>query len=124
MCLSVSERRKLHRIDEAVRRSDPRLASLIGIFSRLTAGEAMPAHERLRSRHSPIRSSLLAATAVITAMITWLAAMTCRLGTRVQPCRRAAGRLVRRLPASQARRRGQRREVTAQPPAHPGLSHP
>jgi hypothetical protein len=47
MRLSLSERWKLHRIEAAVRRSDPRLAALLAIFTRLTAQDAMPPHERL-----------------------------------------------------------------------------
>ena len=47
MPLSLSERWKLHRIEVAVRRSDPRLAALLAMFSRLAARDAMPPHERL-----------------------------------------------------------------------------
>jgi hypothetical protein len=47
MPLSLSERWKLHRIEVAVRRSDPRLAALLAMFTRLTARDAMPPHERL-----------------------------------------------------------------------------
>jgi hypothetical protein len=47
MRLSLSERWKLHRIETAVRHSDPRLAALLTIFTRLTARDAMPPHQRL-----------------------------------------------------------------------------
>jgi len=47
MPLSLSERWKLHRIEVAVRRSDPRLAALLAMFTRLAARDAMPPHERL-----------------------------------------------------------------------------
>ena len=47
MRLSLSERWKLHRIGVAVRRSDPRLAALLAMFTRLAARDAMPPHERL-----------------------------------------------------------------------------
>ena len=57
MRLSLSERWKLHRIGVAVRRSDPRLASLLAIFTRLAARDAMPPHERLDA--SEPRSGLL-----------------------------------------------------------------
>jgi hypothetical protein len=35
-------RRRLRRIDRELRRSDPELASMLSIFSRLNAGEMMP----------------------------------------------------------------------------------
>ena len=47
MPLSLSERWKLHRIEVAVRRSDPRLAALLAMFTRLAARDVMPPHERL-----------------------------------------------------------------------------
>jgi hypothetical protein len=42
MPLSLSQRWKPHRIEAAVRRSDPRLAALLAIFTRLAAQDAMP----------------------------------------------------------------------------------
>lgn len=47
MRLSLTERWKLHRIEVAVSRSDPHLAALLAMFTRLAAREAMPPHERL-----------------------------------------------------------------------------
>ena len=47
MRLSLNERWKLHRIEAALRRSDPRLAALLAMFTRLAAQDAMPPHERL-----------------------------------------------------------------------------
>lgn len=47
MPLSLWELWKLHRIEVAIRRSDPGLAALLTIFARLTARDAMPGHERL-----------------------------------------------------------------------------
>lgn len=48
MSLSAHERRVLHDIDDRIRTSDPRLASLLATFSRLTAAEEMPAREQVR----------------------------------------------------------------------------
>jgi hypothetical protein len=45
-------RRRLRRIDRELRRSDPELASMLSIFSRLNAGETMPTREQLR--RSPV----------------------------------------------------------------------
>jgi hypothetical protein len=52
MPVSWSEQRKLNRIDKAVTLSDPRLAAMMVIFTRLAIGEALPARERLpRAAH-------------------------------------------------------------------------
>ena len=42
-------RRRLRRIDRELRRSDPELASMLSIFSRLNAGETMPGWEQMRT---------------------------------------------------------------------------
>ena len=45
-------RRRLRRIDRELRRSDPELAAMLSIFSRLNAGEMMPGWEQVRT--SPV----------------------------------------------------------------------
>ena len=45
-------RRRLRVIDRELRRSDPELASMLSIFSRLNAGEMMPGWEQVRT--SPV----------------------------------------------------------------------
>ncbi|HTS95732.1 MAG TPA: hypothetical protein VMI33_03855 [Streptosporangiaceae bacterium] len=50
MGLPASQRRILERIEHALRGSDPRLAALFSIFSRLNRDEEMPAIEQLRAR--------------------------------------------------------------------------
>ena len=55
MRLPLSERRRLRRIGKAIGRSDPRLASLLGMFSKLAVDDAMPGHENLHARHSAAR---------------------------------------------------------------------
>ena len=42
-------RRRLRRIGRELRRSDPELASMLSIFSRLNAGEMMPGWEQMRT---------------------------------------------------------------------------
>jgi DUF3040 family protein len=49
MRLSLRERRNLRHINRALRGADPRLASMLDMFSRLAAGDAMPSHEQLRA---------------------------------------------------------------------------
>src|SRR6516162_8831809 len=55
MSLTEPETQALGCIADGLAGSDPRLASMLTIFSRLAAGEEMPAREktRARRRHSP-----------------------------------------------------------------------
>ena len=46
MSLSSWERQALDAIKEGLARSDPRLAALLGTFTRLVSSEAMPSQER------------------------------------------------------------------------------
>jgi Protein of unknown function (DUF3040) len=70
MSLSRRQQRLLNQIDEAVSRSDPRLAGMLAVFTRLTAGEPMPCREQLRTLVGWIRAALvLAATAITTLII-------------------------------------------------------
>ena len=49
MSLSAREQRVLESIKHGLAESDPGLVSLLGIFSRLVSGEAMPAHGRIQA---------------------------------------------------------------------------
>jgi len=46
MSLSLRDRRMLRGIGKALHRDDPRLASMLATFARLTDGEAMPGREQ------------------------------------------------------------------------------
>ena len=75
MTLPYREERLLRRVDHALRRSDPDLASLLSIFARLNAAEAMPARERLRPQLSWALRGLLwpvAAVAFLVAALSFL----------------------------------------------------
>lgn len=50
MTLPVSQQRTLDRIDRMLRDSDPRLAALFAIFTRLTWDEEIPRVEEIRAR--------------------------------------------------------------------------
>ena len=52
------ERQTLNSIQSVLGHTDPKLASLLGTFSRLASSEEMPAHERVRSplHHPPYRT--------------------------------------------------------------------
>jgi hypothetical protein len=49
MSLSAFEQHELQCIENSLADSDPRLASLLATFTRLTAGEEMPARERIQA---------------------------------------------------------------------------
>jgi Protein of unknown function (DUF3040) len=75
MTLPYREERLLRRVDHALRRSDPDLASLLSIFARLNAAEAMPARERLRPQPNWAWRVLLwpmAAVALLVAALAFL----------------------------------------------------
>jgi hypothetical protein len=82
MDLSARDQRLLDQAREDVARSDPRLASMLATFARLTADEAMPDREqlsapaapagragRVRHRAGRVRRAVAAA---MTRLITWL----------------------------------------------------
>ena len=50
MSLSLSDRRMLRRIGKALRRDDPRLASMLTTFAPLTNSEARPGREQVPRR--------------------------------------------------------------------------
>ena len=50
MTLPYREERLLRRVDHALCRSDPDLALMLSIFTRITASEMLPAWEQLRPR--------------------------------------------------------------------------
>ncbi len=57
MSLSADDRRALNSITEGLAESDPVLAGLLDTFTRLTAGEAMPAREQIGARWRQMRGT-------------------------------------------------------------------
>ncbi len=75
MTLPYREQRLLRRVDHALCRSDPGLASLLSAFAWRNAAEAMPARERLRPRPSwawLVLLSPVAAVAYLVAAVAFL----------------------------------------------------
>jgi hypothetical protein len=79
MSLPLTEWRALHRIDKAMHRSDPQLAAALAIFSRLTAGEVMPTHERTCRPDSWPRACLLLVMVTVLRLLTWVAVTSRRM---------------------------------------------
>ena len=59
MSLSYRQLRVLRRIGAETQRTDPGLAGILTVFTRLTAGEPVPAQERLRSPLGRVSATLL-----------------------------------------------------------------
>jgi len=78
MSLSHRQLRTLRRIRAETQRTDPGLAGMLAVFTRLAAGEPMPAQERLRSPLGQVFGTLLRGTCAILAACAaadrWLAA--------------------------------------------------
>ena len=57
MSLSHHQQRQLYRIESGLLRADPPLAEMLGIFGKLTAGQAMPAWEQVPARRDRVRQA-------------------------------------------------------------------
>ncbi len=55
MSLSHHQQRQLYRIESALLRADPQLAAMLGIFGKISAGQAMPAWEQVPARRDRAR---------------------------------------------------------------------
>jgi hypothetical protein len=60
--LNEPQRQALGSIEDSLAGSDPRLASMLNIFSRLAAGEETPAREKIRVRRGRPAAPVRAAT--------------------------------------------------------------
>ena len=57
MSLSHHQQRQLYRIESGLLGADPQLAEMLGIFGKLSAGQAMPAWERVPTRRDRVRQA-------------------------------------------------------------------
>ena len=55
MSLSHHHQRQLHRIETGLLWADPQLAAMLGIFGKISAGQAMPAWEQVPARRDRVR---------------------------------------------------------------------
>ena len=77
MSLNYRQRCQLHRMEARLLRSDPRLAAMLGVFGRLSAGQHMPAWEQLATRRDRIRQ---AAALIMEAIVLMAAAIRLLFG--------------------------------------------
>ena len=66
MSPSHHQQRQLHRIETGLLRADPQLAVMLGIFGKLSAGQAMPAREQVPARRDRIRQAAALTVQAIT----------------------------------------------------------
>ena len=86
MSLNYRQRCHLHRMEARLLRSDPRLAAMLGVFGRLSAGQDMPAWEQLATRRDRIRQAaalIVNAIAIMAAAIHLLFSAVLALVTAV-----------------------------------------
>jgi hypothetical protein len=97
MSLSRCEQSRFRRIEASLRRSDPKLADMPGVFGRLCAGQHMPTWEQAPScRPDPAAALLAAATAVARLLLATARALAAiAYGGRARPSAPETGRLDR-----------------------------
>ena len=66
MSLSHHQQRQLYRIETGLLRADPQLAAMLGIFGKLTAGQAMPARGQVPARRDRARQPAAPAVQAVT----------------------------------------------------------
>ena len=66
MSLSHHQQRQMYRIEAGLLRADPQLAAMLGIFGKLSAGQAMPAWEQVPTRRDRIRQAAALTVQAIT----------------------------------------------------------
>jgi hypothetical protein len=89
MSLSHHHQRQLHRIETGLLRADPQLAEMLGIFGKLSAGQAMPAWEQVPTRRDRVRQAaaltgqaVTLAAAAIGLLLSAILALLIAVGTR------------------------------------------
>ena len=66
MSFSHHHQRQLHRIETGLLRADPQLAEMLGIFGKISAGQAMPSWEQVPTRRDRVRQAAALAVQAVT----------------------------------------------------------
>jgi hypothetical protein len=89
MSLSHHQQHQLHRIETGLLRADPQLAAMLGIFGKLSAGQAMPSREQAPTRRDRVRQAaaftveaVTLAAAAIGLLLSAVLALLIAVGTR------------------------------------------
>src|SRR5258705_4853114 len=116
MSLSHHQQRQLYRIEPGLLGADPQLAAMLGIFGKISAGQAMPAWEQVPARRDRVRQAaaltvqaVTLAAAAIGLLLSAILALVIAVGTRhrrpapgPERTRRGRGADVRPDPAGQS----------------------
>ena len=89
MSLSHYQQRQLYRIESGLLGADPQLAEMLGIFGKISAGQAMPAWEQVPARRDRIQQAaaltaqaITLAAAAIGLLLSAILALLTVVGTR------------------------------------------
>jgi hypothetical protein len=89
MSLSHHQQRQLHRIESGLLQADPQLAAMLGIFGKISAGQAMPSWEQVTTRRDRVRQAaaltvqaVTLAAAAIGLLLSAILALVIVVGTR------------------------------------------
>src|SRR5712691_12428558 len=89
MSLSHHQQRQLHRIETGLLWADPQLAAMLGIFGKISGGQAMPAWEQVPTRRDRVRQAaaltvqaVTLAAAAIGLLLSAVLALLIAVGTR------------------------------------------
>ena len=66
MSLSHHHQRQLHGIETGLLGADPQLAEMLGLFGKLSAGQAMPSWEQVPARRDRVRQAAALAVEAVT----------------------------------------------------------
>ena len=98
MSLSHHQQRQLYRIETGLLGADPQLAEMLGIFGKISAGQAMPAWEQVPARRDRIQQAaaltaqaITLAAAAIGLLLSAILALLVVVGTRHRRRRPAPG---------------------------------
>ena len=98
MSLSHHQQRQLYRIETGLLGADPQLAEMLGIFGKISAGQAMPAWEQVPARRDRIQQAaaltaqaITLAAAAIGLLLSAILALLIVVGTRHRRRRPAPG---------------------------------
>jgi hypothetical protein len=94
MRLSFRQWWQLRGIEHGLRRPDPRLASMLAIFAKLSAGEAVLGREQVHRPGTwvrPVLAVLAAAMRCLAAAVAWVPGRAAQLGASVRRLGRAVG---------------------------------
>ena len=98
MSLSHHHQRQLYRIESGLLGADPQLAEMLGIFGKLTAGQAMPSWEQVPARRDRVRhaaaltaQAITLAAAAVGLLLGAILALLIVVGTRHRRRRPAPG---------------------------------